>query len=417
MRKVNEQLRELRDIVKSLKKTISESLEKIEVAINSRCKSNNNVATGESVITFKMYEPDEIKEKTKKIIRDDRVNKENALNVRKKLIEEIHDDAPDFTKMVRKVTNSLTFINVFEEVCANSATAAMERENEKHIRVNILEKLANEYRNDEEKLGKFIEDKLKLAGVLIQKNPKEITAGLENDGFRIEYALLLPRYEDTSNFRNTFIDKFRSVAGSIEVAENYKPNEIVILSMTSGFPLRYLADVERLKKEYDAKMTDINEKQHKLLLHTEGDGSIFPSLYPEKWDDDKKEEFSPYLMLAMAVGIVKYGYRGEGYGNQKVYFIDDDKKTSLNHQTYRNVVENITEEEAEAIKEMVERKLNTGEYLSKKKRDDLKQEIDGNIHKAIEKECAKNKSDWNKFVDAKTPAKEILYRDSDRLTD
>jgi hypothetical protein len=418
LRKVNEQLRELRDVVKSLKKTITDSLEKIEVAISSRCKSSNNISTGESTITFKMYEPDEIKEKTKKIMRDDRVNKENALNVRKKLIEEIHDDAPDFTKMVKKVTNTLTFINVFEDVCADSATAAMEREQEKHVRVNILEKIANEYRNDEESLSKFIEDKLKLAGVLIQKNAKEITAGYGSDGLRTDYALLLPRYEDTSNFRDTFIEKFRSISpsGRVEVAENYKSNEIIILSMTSGFPLRFLADVERLKKDYDAKMADINESQHKLLLHTENDGSQFPSLYADKWDDDKKEEFSPYLMLAMAMNIIKYGFRGEGFGNQKVYFIDDDKKTSLKHQTYRNVVENITEEEAESIKELVERKLNTGEYLSKTKREALKQEIDGNIHKAIEKECGKNKADWNKFVDAKVPAKEILDRDKERLT-
>jgi hypothetical protein len=180
--------------------------------------------------------------------------------------------------------------------------------------------------------------------------------------------------------------------------------------------LRFLADVERLKEEYDSKMADINENQHKLLLHTEGDGSQFPPLYADKWDDDKREKFSPYLMLALAMGIIKYGFRGEGFGNQKVYYIDDDKKTSLHHQTYRNVIENITEDEAEKIREIVENKLNTGEYLSKTKREALKQEIDGSLHKAIEKECGKNKADWNKFVDAKLPAKAILDRDKERLT-
>jgi hypothetical protein len=417
LRKVNEQLRDLRDIVKSLKKTLSESLEKIDVAISSRCRSGNNLSTGESTITYKMYEPEEIKEKTKKIIRDDKVNKENALNVRKRLIEEIHDEQSDFTKMVKKVSNTQSFINVFEEVCADSATSAMEREQERHVKVNILEKIASEYRGDEERLGKFIEDKIKLAGVLIQKNSKEITAGYGSDGLRTEYALLLPKYEDTSNFRDAFIDKFRSIAGSIEVAENYKTNEIIILSMTAGFPLRYLSDVERLKREYDAKMADINENQHKLLMHTEGDGTQFPPLYADKWDDDKKEAFSPWLILAMAIGFVKYDFQGEGYGNKKVYHITDDKKTSLKHQTYRNVVENITEDEAETIKQVVEHKLNTGEYLSKAKREELKRKIDDVIHKAIEKECGKNKSDWNKFVDVKTPAKEILDRDKDRLTD
>lgn len=419
LRKVNEQLRELRDKVSLLKKTITESLEKIDIAISSRCKTGNNSSTGESTITFKMYEPDEIREKTKRIIRDDRVNKENALNVRKKLIEEIHDEQPDFTKMVNKITNTQTFINVFDDVCSDSAISAMEREEQRHVRVNILEKIANEYRGDEESLGKFIEDKLKLAGVLIQENSQETKAGYGSNGLRIEYALLLPKYEDASNFRNTFIEKFRNVAGNVIIAENIKTNEIVILSLTpDGFPLRYLADVERLKKEYDAKMADINENQHKLLLHTEGDGSQFPPLYADKWDDDKKEEFSPYLMLSMAMGLIKYGFRGEGFGNQKVYYIDDDKKNSLHDQTtYRNVIENITEDEADQIKEMVENKLDTGEYLSKAKREALKLEIDSNLHKAIEKECVKNKADWNKFVDAKALTKEILDRDKNRLTD
>lgn len=187
--------------------------------------------------------------------------------------------------------------------------------------------------------------------------------------------------------------------------------------MTGGFPLRYLADVNRLKNDYEEKLTDINEKQHKLLLHTEGDGSQFPSLYPETWDDTKKEEFSPYLILAMSMGLIKYGFQGKGYGNQKVYYIDNEKKTSLKHQTFRNVVENITEEDAEMIRTMVENKLNTGEYLSRSKRESLKSEIDGSTSEAVKKECAKNKHDWEKFVDAKDPAKEILDRDKERLTD
>lgn len=417
LRKVNENLRELRDIVIAFKKYLTESLDKMDIAISARCKTEDTTTEGNGIITYKMYSPDDVKNKTKKIMRDDRVNKENALNVRKRLIEETHDENPDFTKMVSKISNTQILINMFEDVCADSATSAMEREQKKQVKVNIMERIANEYNGDDEGLGKFIEDKLKLAGVLIQKNAKEIESGFGRDGLRIEYALLLPKYEDTTNFRDRFIKRFRDVAGNIEVAENLKSNEIVILSMTGGFPLRYLADVERLKKDYDAKLSDINEKQHKLLLHTEGDGSQFPSLYPDKWDDDKKEDFSPYLILAMSMGLIKYGFRGEGYGNQKVYYIDNEKKTSLKHQTFRNVVENITEEEADMIRTMVESKLNTGEYLSKSKRDFLKGEIDGSVHEAIKKECAKNKADWDKFVDAKVPAKEILDRDKERLTD
>ncbi|MBO7468606.1 MAG: hypothetical protein J6T81_00600 [Bacteroidales bacterium] len=418
LRKVNENLRELRDIVIVFKKYLTESLDKMDIAISARCKTEDTTTEGNGIITYKMYSPDDVKNKTKKIMRDDRVNKENALNVRKRLIEETHDENPDFIKMVNKISNTQILINMFEDVCADSATAAMEREQKKQVKVNIMERIANKYNGDDEGLGKFIEDKLKLASVLVQKNEEQINKGSSRDGLRIEYALLLPKYEDTTNFSEKFKQQFSKTVGSeVEVAENFKSNEIVILSMTGGFPLRYLADVNRLKNDYEEKLTDINEKQHKLLLHTEGDGSQFPSLYPETWDDTKKEEFSPYLILAMSMGLIKYGFQGKGYGNQKVYYIDNEKKTSLKHQTFRNVVENITEEDAEMIRTMVENKLNTGEYLSRSKRESLKSEIDGSTSEAVKKECAKNKHDWEKFVDAKDPAKEILDRDKERLTD
>lgn len=414
LREVNNELLELRDVINSLKTTVTDLLEDIESKINSRCKTDIDSSTGKSKVTYKMYEPEEVRKKTnEKIIRND-VNKENARTVRKKLIEAINDDAPNFTKMRRIGEQEL--INVFENICVSSAVDAI-KEEQKSAKVNILEKIAKEYGNDEEKLGRFIEDKLNLAGVLVQENAKESTA-YHGDEWKTEYALLLPEYEDSSNFRKTFVKKFSSICNKkVEVAENYKSNEIIILSITSVFPLRYLANVESLKKEYDAKIADSNENQHKMLLHTEGDGSQFPSLYADKWDEGKKEEFSPYLLLALAMGIIKKGFRGEGYGNQIVYYIDDDKKTSLNHKTYCNVVKNIEEDKAENIKKMVEDKLNTGEYLSKAKHEALKAEINGNIHKAVEKECGKNKSNWEKIVDAKRSAEEILDRDKNRLTD
>jgi len=425
LRRVNEQLRELRDTITGLKKLITTSLDSVEVAISSRCKSGNNVSTGENIITTQMYEPDEIKKRTKSIMSDDKICKENALKVRKKLIEEIRDDSPDFSKMAKRISGSPLFSNTFEEVCNESAVSAMEQMQKKYVKVNILEKIANEYRDDEEGLGKYIQDQITLSDILCQKNARE-TVAYGGDALTMQHVIYLPQYEDTSNFRDKFIQRCRSIAqANVTVTENNKSNEIIIITVVNGFPLRYLADVERLKKDYDAKMTDIKEDQHKLLLHTEGDGLYFldgkpvPSLYVNKWNDDKKEEFSPYLMLAMAAGLIKYGFRGEGFGNQKVYYIDDDKKTSLKHQTYRNVIENITEDEAENIKKAVEDKLNTGEYLSKAKREALKQEIkkDGAIYRNIEKECGKNKSDWNKFVDAIAPAIEILDKDKQRLTD
>jgi hypothetical protein len=407
LRKVNEQLHDLHGKVQLLKTIITEAIKTIDIDISSRCITD---ISGKSTITFKMYNPAEIREKTRTIVRDERVNKNNVLNVRERLIRRNNDNFANFTKIIENNKTALTFINMFEDVCAESAINAMQG----HVGVNILEKIAAEYRDDEERLGIFIEDKLELAGVLIRKNASEIVAGHNADTMQIKSDLLLPKYEDIYNFRNRFVERFRQIAGvAIEVKENNNSNEIIILSYTSNFPLRYLADVESLKKEYDDKMAIYNDPQHKILLHTEGDGSQFPSLYAYRWNADEREKFSPYIILAMSMKAVKYGFRGN-FDNQEVYYIDNERKTSLRYKTYRSVVENIKEEEAKEIKEIVEQNLNTKD-LSKERRDALKREIDDNIQKTIERECGANEHYWNRFIDGKNSAKQILDRDERRL--
>lgn len=416
LRRVNDQLRDLRDTVCELKKRITDYLAMLDVAISNRCKSSDGSITGESTITYKMYDPDSIRNRTKNYIRDDKLNKENAMNVRKKMIEEIHDDHPDFTKMVKRC-DMTTLINAFDSICGNTAQDLIEREREKAGKINILEKIASQYRYDEDGLGRFIEDKLKLAGILVKKNTEEISAGYDRNSFGISYALLLPEYDDASNFRANFIEKFRSIAGLCDVANNYKTNEIIILSMTSGIPLRYIKDVDILHEEYVAKISEVGDVQHKLLLHTEGDGSQFPSLYPEKFDAQKREEFSPYLVLALSLDIVKYGYLHDGTGKKVYFYIDSGKETSLHCQTFRNVIEKIDENTAGTIKEIVLNKLGTAEYLAKSKRAEVKDRIENEISSAVKKECLPNKENFNSFIDAKNTAADVLDEyEKDRMT-
>ena len=418
LRRVNDQLRELRDTVCELKRRMTDYLDKLDVAISSRCKSGNTAVTGESTITYKMYDPDSVKNRTKNYIRDDKLNKENAMNVRKKMIEEMHDDHPDFSKMVKRC-DMTTLINAFDSICRDTAQKLIEREREKSGKVNILERIASQYR-DEEELGKFIEDKVKLAGILIKKNSEEISAGHDRDGLRITYGLLLPEYEDKDNFRDKFIDKFRSITGASEgdIANNYKSNEIIILSMVPGMPLRFIKDVDVLRREYEVKISEPGDVQHKLLLHSEGDGPQFPSLYPEKFNEEKREEFSPYLALAFALDIVQLGYMHDGTGKKVYFYTDSGKEFSLHCQTYRNAVENIEEVTALRIQELVLAKLGTAEYLSKVRRADVRNALDTKISEVVKKECGRNKDDWNRFVEARNTAYGILEEhDSDRMTD
>jgi hypothetical protein len=123
--------------------------------------------------------------------------------------------------------------------------------------------------------------------------------------------LAIPKTDErTNDFKNKLIQAFvQNVPGfdpRQDVAQNYKDNEIVVISANSGFPLRFLANVKTCKEKYDALVTSQNAKSalNRMALHTESFKEDLPDLFEED-PETIKNKVVKQLMLAYALGIVK----------------------------------------------------------------------------------------------------------------
>ncbi len=119
----------------------------------------------------------------------------------------------------------------------------------------------------------------------------------------------MPKYDDPTGFRQKFIDTFKSIcvgfqfSVSEDVSDNYKDNQIVVISAASGFPLRFVANVDCLKGKYEEKLKEKNhESLNKMVLHTESLKS-WPSLYNKK-TQEIISDLRPYIIKAFAMGLV-----------------------------------------------------------------------------------------------------------------
>ena len=119
--------------------------------------------------------------------------------------------------------------------------------------------------------------------------------------------LCLPKYEeDISGFRDKLINMFVKIAPGFnpktDVAENYKSNQIVLVSAASGFPLRYVTNVKVLKERYEDMLASPDKELNRMVLHTETFAKPLPSLF----EMDKRaleEMFTPCVILGYGMGL------------------------------------------------------------------------------------------------------------------
>lgn len=94
------------------------------------------------------------------------------------------------------------------------------------------------------------------------------------------------------------------------VAVNPKSNQIVIIRVVNGFPLRFVQNVSYLKEQYD-NMTSEHEVQgklNKMLLHTESlSDRVLPSLFEEEAGNIRKRVILTALKAYVTPNLIVQG--------------------------------------------------------------------------------------------------------------
>lgn len=301
---VVEQLNEMLNGIVLLKQRLGEILEEMGKKADSRCKEN-----GDDEI-LKKYDPEMVHRVVKSYGANHDIQKVNALNVRKKMVALLGEEGKRTFANLHDNIDYDSIVGIVLEECDKTARKILDENDpqNKMLGVNILEKLKQEY-NSEEKLEAFVRSLVQSAASYLEFNPEEQAKVFTDNGGEMMpmLQLCLPAYnEDKSGFRNKLIEMFVKLAPGFkpeeDVAENYKSNQIVLVSAAAGFPLRYVANVKVLKQRYDAMLAAPDKELNRMVLHTETFAKPLPAVF-ELTQEDLRRMVTPSVMLGYAMGL------------------------------------------------------------------------------------------------------------------
>lgn len=279
----------------------------------AKCKSNEPQCDAD----IKKYDPESVRRICRQFISDRNKMVSNAAAIRSRMVQNLGEDGERTFANLYDKTDYETAIGIVLEICQQNAVrdmsdAATNNPLYKMVGVNILEKLKTEL-NTESKMEDFVKLVRKTSSSYVQFDPVETAIVIPgNAGAMMPMVqLALPKSdEQTNDFRqmliNAFVQHIPGFDPMQDVAENYKENQIVVVSANSGFPLRFLANVKTAKEKYDALVADHHPQcgLNRMVLHTESLEDELPSLYEETSEEIKRKMVKP-LILGYALGIVK----------------------------------------------------------------------------------------------------------------
>ena len=406
-------LNALRGRIERFVSVINDALDNSEKQIGSRCQDQGAIANlQESIIRF--YDSVAVQKFTKEVIKDKNRQKSISDEFRQELVQLIGSDQTfaraNASISIDNITNLLDTIVRQKSIIIHDEILI--ENNEKLINRNILEQLNEEYHSEDD-LKVFAKKIIEQSGVFLTFNPTEINRAIKNNpiplaGENISRKIVLinlPKVEGNEQVQR-FAMKLKdalqnAVTGGVNVCVDMngrRKNEITIANITYCFPIRVLKDLPFMQEKYDYLTNNPNEaRQNRTVLHTEGTGELFPSLFiaKEMLPSDIRKLYTPYLILAYALKIIKYADKQDGTGLSAFGSIEKD---GLGLEILSPLADKFTEipyceKFTEKLGEEFKAKFDTAlkaDYLHVDKRKELITEIQLLITKIILPECGSN---------------------------
>ncbi|MBV8367489.1 MAG: hypothetical protein JO036_00945 [Candidatus Eremiobacteraeota bacterium] len=308
--------------------TISQAFAEFGKDLAARLVDDGDDDTRALVIRF--YKPDVVKDFAKALTRNEDEQKVQTTAVRVALAALVADNL-SFAVFNQRV-DAQRFQDIVAATCEEQALQAHEayissnKDRERVLGVSIVERLQKEYGGNRESLRAYVTGIVSRAKNFIVFNPAEVTRvvpGNESLGPMFSFStIILPEAANQAEFRKILEEEFVNARpGQKEIVTNPKrPNEITLINVTSAFPARDVQDVSFLRDKYDARVGATDGDQARFELHSEGDGTQFPSLFLRKIGPS---EILPELLLASALSIVQT-LEDPDTGRKGVYLMRND---------------------------------------------------------------------------------------------
>jgi hypothetical protein len=290
--------------------TITSATLAFTTAINERLSDAGQSDIQAQIVRF--YKPDIVKDFARSLVRNEEQQKLQTASVRTAIAASL-GESPTFSLFNSRINEQL-FRNLLEQTSvldvekAHDAITNADVTRERVLRVSVLDRLEKEYGGNREALRGYITQIVSKAKNQIVFNPAEVqrvVPGNESLGPMFHYStIIIPDAKEKAAFRDAVIEEFNNAfAVPHEVVTNpTRPNEITLISVTSAYPARFVQDVTFLKDRYDARVSATDGDQARFELHTEGDGTQWPSLFLRKITRD---DALPLLLLARSLGNVQ----------------------------------------------------------------------------------------------------------------
>jgi hypothetical protein len=394
---------------------IAESLKEFTNDMNERCNDSGHVDLDKQVIRF--YQPTAVKDFTRALVLDRPTQAKQTGAVRNALVSLLGENQNFGTFNTRIGRDK--FISVLETICernaieAHNTHVAASAERSRILEVSIVERLYREYGGNPEALRAYVMSVVSRAKSYLGFNDAEVKRqgpGTLQGGFFQYLSIIVPEAPELQEFRQQLMGEFRNATPGAkdEVTSRGRSNEITLVSLRNLFPLRYVADVQFLKERYDQRLGSDNTGQAKTELHTEGDGSQFPSLFIESVDSKK---YLAYLMTGRAMGLLD-SLEDPETGQTAIYLMGKDSRgRDLDPvplgKDFAAILDEASLTAYDSLMSQI-RPLLENQYLHKAKREELLNNIDAQV--AAVKVERKNPLDkvYKSYVVAAQTAEAIL---------
>ena len=274
--------------------------------------------------------------------------------VRKAIVDALQGDHRfvNVQRMDNKVLSKALLGPVYEHIKSFHDKLCVETQ-DKILGLPIMERLYQKYGNNPIELRTFARDIVTASGMFAEIDMNQIRQNNENtqppavgSNIYIRRILInLPECNDPelATFANDLKDAILASipggegAGIIVDTNNPNQNEISVLTLVNGFPMRAISSVPMLQAEYNRLVAQDN--RNKIVLLSEGMDGDFRSIFarPAKSPAELREEFSPNLIVLLGLEKFVKDEASEEYGVGEKDFFGNMAVSPWGHRLFTEI--------------------------------------------------------------------------------
>jgi hypothetical protein len=378
-------LEDLSNEVNVARKTIDEARARCTTEMNARCVQTTDYDLNKIVVSF--YSTTAVSDLTTAFERNEDEQRNQTRAVRVAIKEKVAaGEQVTFAKFNERLRLD-TVVEVLEQSCqasvdvAHANALAEGHGRERLLGVNIVEKLYDQFAGRPDELTEFVHDLMAKAGRYgsLDKGEMNFTGRNISTGEPpTSFAVLIPLAPDRKEFRAKLVQLFQGATGraAVRVFESSRKNEITMLSVAAGFPLRFLADTRFLRDRYQRRLA--SHERSRIEVHLEGDGAQHPNLYLPSAEEGGKQMLE-LLLIAEALKLVESRRRGSAAKTRLVQILydqdgDEMDAVDLGADLF-DAVEQAPLHVVAGLKNAVEERLRARELRSEEARATLRKQI------------------------------------------